>query len=218
MIRVRIRYAKTEALRYTGNLNISKIWERYLRRAKLPLAYSQGFHPQPRTNLACPLPLGITSRSEIIDIWFEDDIPLADIRAALDKTAQPGIEIQDIQPAVFKAPALQTQTKFVEYHALLLDSPEPELIRKRVSNLLSKNSIMRKRRNKEYDLRLLIDHLEVLPCENGQSAVLFMRLAARQGATGRPDEVLAALDIRGSDARVDRISLILAEDYGSENT
>ena len=59
MERLRITYSKTAALRYTSNLDMHKIWERALRRARLPLAYSQGFHPQPRLTQACPLPLGL---------------------------------------------------------------------------------------------------------------------------------------------------------------
>ena len=51
-MRVRITFAKQGALRYIGNLDLHKIWERSIRRAKLPLAYSQGYHPQPKINLA----------------------------------------------------------------------------------------------------------------------------------------------------------------------
>ena len=65
MERIRVYYSKTAPMRYTGNLDVHKVWEHTLRRARLPLAYSQGFHPQPRINQACPLPLGMTSRAEI---------------------------------------------------------------------------------------------------------------------------------------------------------
>ena len=71
MERIRICYAKTEPLRYTSNLDVHKVWERLLLRARLPLAYSQGFHHQPRINQAAPLPLGFTSRVEMVDIWLE---------------------------------------------------------------------------------------------------------------------------------------------------
>ena len=77
MIRVRIKYAKTGWLKYTSNLDVQKIWERALRRARLPLAYSQGFNPQPRLNLAAPLPLGFTGSGELIDIWFTEELVLA---------------------------------------------------------------------------------------------------------------------------------------------
>ena len=68
MLRVRITYTKSGGLRYTGNLDMHKIWERTMRRARLPLAYSQGFHPQPRINQASPLPLGMVSQVEMVDV------------------------------------------------------------------------------------------------------------------------------------------------------
>ena len=66
--RYRIQYKKTFELRYTAVLDIHKIWERYLRRAKLHLTYSQGFHPQPKLAQAAPLPLGFLSTDEFIDV------------------------------------------------------------------------------------------------------------------------------------------------------
>ena len=46
-MRIRITFSKTAAMRYTGHLDLHRAWERTFRRAGLPLAYSQGFHPQP---------------------------------------------------------------------------------------------------------------------------------------------------------------------------
>ena len=51
-MRIRITFAKQGALRYTGHLDLHHIWERTARRLELPLAYSQGFHPQPKISLA----------------------------------------------------------------------------------------------------------------------------------------------------------------------
>ena len=70
-MRIRIVYSKADSLKYTGNLDLQKIWERLLRRANLPLAYSQGFHPQPRINQGCPLPLGFIGENEMVDIWLD---------------------------------------------------------------------------------------------------------------------------------------------------
>ena len=52
LMRLRITFAKQNALRYTGHLDLHRIWERAARRAELPLAYSQGFHQQPKISLA----------------------------------------------------------------------------------------------------------------------------------------------------------------------
>ena len=71
-MRYRITFSKTGTLRYIGHLDLHKIWERTLRRAGLPLAYSQGFHPSPKIQLASALPLGFLGRAEVVDIWLND--------------------------------------------------------------------------------------------------------------------------------------------------
>src|SRR3972149_7725894 len=72
--RYRITFAITHAMRYVGHLDLLRAWERTLRRAELPLAYTQGFHPHPRIQIAAALPLGCTAAAELMDLWLEDDL------------------------------------------------------------------------------------------------------------------------------------------------
>jgi len=206
MERVRIQYAKTETLRYTGNLDNHKAWERTLRRSRLPMAYSQGFHPQPRLIQACPLPLGITSLAEVIDVWLDEDIPLHLVEPALRRAVPPGIEITNLSLANLQEPALPTQVIASEYQAILLEIISTIDLEKRIKGLLEVNQITRSRRGKNYDLRPLIEDL----CQTSETINpgIFMRLSARENATGRPEEVLSALDIDPTAARIQRISLI----------
>ncbi len=206
MERIRISYAKTAPMRYTGNLDVHKVWERTLRRARLPLAYSQGFHPQPRLNQACPLPLGMTSRVEMIDIWLEEDLPLEQVQAALESAVPPGIEPSQIEVIDLHAPKLQTQIAAAGYTAALLENIPEDHLRQQIDQLLAAGSILRQRRGKTYDLRPLIEDLRVEPQLEG-SPHLHMRLSAREGATGRAEEVLEALGIPANDARIERTAL-----------
>jgi len=89
-----------------------------------------------------------------------------------------------------------------EYHATLLKSI-PDLAA-RVSDLLEAEALERERRGKFYDLRPLIEDLQAKDAQN-----LELRLAARSGATGRPEEVLLALGIDPVTARVHRTALHL---------
>ena len=75
-MRLRLTFTKTDSLKYIGHLDLHRTLERTLRRAGLPIAYSQGFNPQPRMNLAEALPLGITSECEVMDVWCEKPIDL----------------------------------------------------------------------------------------------------------------------------------------------
>ncbi len=207
MERLRLTYSKTAALRYTSNLDVHKIWERSLRRARLPLAYSQGFHPQPRLTQACPLPLGLTSLAEIIDVWLETDPPLEEVSAALKPALPPGLELHSIQAVDLHEPSLPTQVTSADYIATLLDPIDLDQLVRRVAELLSAADLRREWRGKVIDLRPLVERLEILPADDLGRARLSMRLAAREGATGRAEVVLAALGYDPYDVRVERVKL-----------
>ncbi len=210
--RIRITFAKTPAMRYTGHLDLHHTWERVFRRARLPLAYSQGFSPHPRLNLAAALPLGFTSDCELLDAWLEREMSLDEVQAALTPSLPPGIQILEIEHVDARLPALQTLVTEAEYELRLLEPP-PDLD-ERVEQLLAADSLPRVRRNKPYDLRPLIDALAILPGNELGRPGLFMRLSARESATGRPEEVLDALGIPASQARTHRTQLIFSETPG----
>ena len=105
-----------------------------------------------------------------------------------------------------KEPALQTQVIASEYVITLMD-PKPYL-EQRIQELLAEQSLPRERRGKRYDLRPLVEELRQLPDDDQQRTRLFVRLSSRPAATGRPEELLAALDILPTSALVHRIQLI----------
>ncbi len=202
-MRIRITFSKQGALRYTGHLDLHKLWERAARRAELPLAYSQGFHPQPRMSLAAALPLGFSSTCEVLDMRLESDIELEGLPARLNATLPPGIQVTKVEPVDERAPALQTQVAEAEYQVELKNPVDTSELKRKVESALASQSILRERRGKKYDLRPLIHSVELM----GDTIV--MRLAAREGATGRPEEVLDVLGIAFEETRIERTRLII---------
>lgn len=209
MIRIRIDYAKTEPMRYTGNLDINKVLERTLRRANLPLAYSQGFHPQPRMNQALPLPLGMTSSAEILDCWLDEDLSSDEIKTRLEPALPPGIVLLSLREIDLREPKVQTLVETAEYEATVLEDIGEEALAGRIRDLLAAESLPRERRGKPYDLRLLVEHLEELASDEQGLRRFEMRLAARQGATGRADEVVSALGFEPGAVRLVRTKIHL---------
>ena len=205
-VRLRITFAKTEAMRFTGHLDLHRTWERTFRRALLPLAYSQGFNPHPRLNLASALPLGFTSECEVIDVWLEQELALEEVNQALQRALPPGLHVLDIQVVDPHRPALQSELEASEFTITLLET-YPDLERQ-CQNLLQAASLPRVRREKAYDLRPLILALEPLNGDEQGRQRLCLRLAAREGATGRPEEVLNALGVPLEQARTHRRRLI----------
>ena len=216
-MRIRITFAKQGPLRYTGHLDLHKLWERAARRAELPLAYSQGFHPQPKMNIAAALPLGFSSRCEVMDMKLEHEIQLEGLREKLQQTLPTGIQVLHVESADERAPALQTQVTSAEYQVTLTGSIDESELKRKIDSVMESESIIRERRGKTYNLRPLIERLALTPAPSlrsasqspdGRGEKIFMRLAAREGATGRPEEVLDALGIAFEETRIERTNLI----------
>jgi radical SAM-linked protein len=208
-MRLRITFAKNEAVRYIGHLDLHRTWERTLRRAGLPLSYSQGFSPHPKINLASALPLGFTSQCEVVDIWLDQELPLDQVHAALQAAIPPGLVIQYLEQIPDRAPTLQTILQASEYEVTLLD-PVSDLEEK-MERIITATSLPRQRRGKTYDLRPIILDLKPAPSDQNGLSRFTTRLAAREGATGRPEEILAELGVEIQDARVHRLRLIFSD-------
>jgi radical SAM-linked protein len=205
-MRIRLTFSKAGAMQYVGHLDLHRSWERTFRRSGLPLSYSLGFHPQPRLNLACALPLGFTSQCEILDAWLEQEISIDQVHEAVSSALPPGLEIRDIEIIDPQTPALQTQVTSAIYVITFLDDiPDLE---DRLKRIISADHLPRLRRNKAYDLRPLIEQIALLPINDGGYCGLRVQLAAREAATGRPEELLDELDIKFESTRVHREKLI----------
>jgi radical SAM-linked protein len=207
-MRVRITFSKTDAMRYTANMDLFRAWERTMRRAGLPLEYSQGFNPRPHMQLASALPLGFTSQCEMLDAWLQDGGDSAEqIREKLIAASPPGIQIDTVTEVDSGSPALQNRVHSAEYVVTLLEScPDAST---RVATLLDSETLPRQRRGKSYDLRPLIHSVALLPSDECGHIRLQMILAAGESRTGRPDEVLAALGVPPESTRVHRTRLII---------
>ena len=168
--------------------------ERALRRAGVPLAYTQGFNPQPRIQLASALPLGCSSEAEIADIWLETETLPDNMMCELTRTLPSGIDILSMTVVQGKEKALQARLCAAEYDAYLGTGLTKTDALERVEHVLSRERIPRIRRGKKYDLRPMIEDLTVEE-DLDHGLMLSMRLTARPGATGRPAELLAAMDI-----------------------
>ncbi len=203
-MRIRITFTKTGALRYIGHLDLHKLWERTTRRADVALMYSQGYHPQPKIQLASALPLGFSSRCELVDMWVDGELDLTALPARFTKAVPPGLQILNVETVDEKSPPLQTQIVSAEYDVTLFDELDLAGLSQSLATIMEAASLPRERRGKAYDLRPLIEAMRLLEPDAENHPRLWMQLAAREGATGRPEEVLDVLGIRYEGTRVER--------------
>lgn len=208
MVRLRFLYRVYGPMRYVSHLEQMKVWERAMRRAGLPLAYTGGFTPRPRLQVAAPLPVGFASEGELLDAWMERLVPADEVRRALAETLPEGLEIREVREAGLEEPSLPMQVEAAEYGVEVETSASGEELRGRVEEMVSQKAIPRERRGRAYDLRPLIRALDVEGVGEGW-ATLRMVLSLGERATGRPEEVLDALGLADGFFRVIRRRLVL---------
>ncbi len=207
-MRLRIVFSKKGWLVYSSHLDLMRTWERALRRAGLPIAYSEGYNPRPKLQLARALPLGHVGEEEILDIWLEKSMSLEDVTKMVVPVLPEGLVIKQVHQVNPKAPAMQTQVVGTVYRVTVeWDEPREE-VESHVEQLLSADDLVHKRRGKRYNLRPLIEALHVAEMAE-ESVTLRMQLSARPGATGRPEAVLDVLGMGTAFARYYRERLIL---------
>jgi len=189
-----------------------RLWERALRRAQIPLAYSEGFSPHPRLSLAAPLPVEVTSEAELMDVfttkwasphWFTD---------MASQQLPPGIKILNVYQIPPGIPSLQSQVRYAEYQVEVETEKGLEDIESAVSTLLSVKHLpwhhQRDTGKRSYDIRALIDDLWYInwhyPYYN-----IGMRLRCDSGGSGRPEQVALALGFTHHPQSMHRTKLIL---------
>lgn len=91
--RIRIRYAKRGRLRFTSHRDFARAFERAVHRARVPIAYSQGFSPHPKISYASAAPTGTASEAEYLEIGLRARMEPARVRAALDEALSPGLDV-----------------------------------------------------------------------------------------------------------------------------
>jgi len=205
-MRIRISYNKYSPIRFTSALDMQRIWDRSFRRASIKVAYSKGFHPQPRIQLGIPLPLGFIGLDEKVDVWIEDLLSINTISERLERNLPLGLEICSIEEIDISEKSLTSQIQYSDFRVYLLnDKFSPREIKNRINNLLNEEEIIREKRNgKKYDLRPLILTIE-LNTENQERPFVFLCLLSQPNKTGRADEVMFTMGYNIIDFIVERI-------------
>jgi radical SAM-linked protein len=208
--RLRIRFAKGDAIKYISHLDLSRTWQRVFRRAGLPVAHSQGYNPHPRFQIAAALPVGITGQAELLDLWLTKPLAPGEVLARLHPVLPPGLEVSEAEEVDLRAPSLQSQMRAADYRAVVRSSEPVEAIRARIQALLDASTLPRQRHHKGklqgYDLRPFIQAIDVEPGPDRQY-ILSMRLQTSPQGAGRPSEVLDLLGLSLALHAVERTNL-----------
>jgi len=113
--RLRVTFTRGEELQYITHLDVMRFWERVLRRADVPVAYSEGFSPHAQISLAAPLAVGTTSEAELMDVFLAQRMTPRAFLRAVSAQLPAGVEVRSVQEVALSLPALQAAVRFAEY-------------------------------------------------------------------------------------------------------
>ncbi len=212
MHRLRVRFTRGDEVKFISHLDLIRLWQRASQRARIPIAYSEGFSPHPRISLAAPLPIGVTSEAELMDIHLSKWVSPHFFTNALGQQLPPGIEILQAYPIASNQPSLQSQIRFAEYWVTVrIESEKPE-IEAAITDLLSTEHLpwqhWRDTGPRDYDLRALISDLWLIDYQPPYGTI-GMRLRCDSGGSGRPEQVSLALGLTSRPQSIHRAKLIL---------
>nr|WP_221376575.1 TIGR03936 family radical SAM-associated protein [Actinoplanes polyasparticus] len=200
--RIRLRYAKRGPLRFTSHRDFARAFERALRRAAVPIAFSQGFTPHPKISYASAAPTGVGSEAEYLEIGLQAEVDPGQLRVALDAALSPGLDILD---AVIAGPGSLADRIDASHWRIELPTVEPADAEAAVRAFTGLEEVLVERMTKQgrrsFDARQAVARIDVtdqsaVPSEADGASCAIIDLVVRQVTPAvRPDDVLSGLRV-----------------------
>lgn len=209
---VRLRFSVGEPGRFISHLDVLRLMSRAVRRAGLPIAYSQGFSPTPRLAFASSLPVGVTSAAEYVDLQLNTPVEWEQVKNRLNDVLPDGFRILAGAALPEKYPPLMSLITTARYQIKVLgEAPDLE---KKTADLTASGQILAsvKRKNKEeqVDVRGLIDSLAYDPLQR----LIELQCASGVQANLRPMDLLPLLGLELRDVLIHRTDLLIKAGAG----
>jgi radical SAM family uncharacterized protein/radical SAM-linked protein len=189
--RVRFKVGKEGDARFLGHLEVMNAWLRALRRAGIPVGYSQGFHAHPKVNFSMAVPVGEESVADYMDVMLTRSVSVNEALKALQQTAPKGLGVFEAVEVGIREPGVMGQVAGYTWELFVEVGLE---LKEKVDLLLLKEELVLLRRSKDgppkpLNIRPLIDRLEVM-----ETGLRFSSHSAN-GRYARPKEILELLEI-----------------------
>lgn len=195
--RLRFRYAKRGRLRFTSHRDFGRAFERAVRRAGVPIAFSLGYSPHPKISYAGASPTGASSEAEYLEIGVTQECDPEQVRRALDEALPDGLDLVEAQVHEPGAPALADRLEASEW-VLSLPGVDPDAAAGAVAAFLAADVIevdrMTKKGLRTFDCRAAVVDLASAAGEGADGPCAILTMVVRHGTPSvRPDDVLAGL-------------------------
>ncbi len=191
-IKYRIKFTKKDKMIYIGHLDLLKVTQRAIKRAGLPIAYSQGFNPHQQTSFALPLSLGVTGLSEYLDIQLVKEIEEEEILKSLNESFVEGIEILQVRKL---REGEKNSASIVERGTYEVFTPDLQNIESLIEKLMGQDEILVEKKTKKKTFKttdVKEDIFEIKKSEQNENSV-FLNIATGSKKNLKPELVIEQL-------------------------
>jgi radical SAM-linked protein len=191
--KLRLRYTKRGPLRFASHRDLARALERALRRAQVPMAFSAGFSPHPKISYMGAAPTGAASEAEYFEIGLSARRDPEQVRAALDASLPPGIDVLECVEALEGSGSLADRLDATRWR-IDLPGVDADELSAAVQELLAREEVLVAKRTKngtrDVDARAAVVRAAVAV----EAGCAILQVVVRQlTPTVRPDDVMAAL-------------------------
>ena len=193
-VKVRVKYTKTGDLRMLSQLEVMNTFMRALRRAQIPTAFSEGFHPHPKISFGPALPVGMESICEYMDVEFIRPFPPDQFKDNMNRCLPEGLKVLHAEEIPYHTPSLNSSMIFYAYEIRLngidISSLQETFQLSNLGELWTRRVVEKDGRKilREINARPFIEDIRWI-----EKDALFLLLRSRDGECCRPSDVLSAL-------------------------
>ncbi|MBD2196087.1 MULTISPECIES: TIGR03960 family B12-binding radical SAM protein [Calothrix] len=204
--RLRVWFGKQGDMALVSHLDLLRLFDRVVRRAGLPIAFTGGFHPSPRISVANALALGVTSNGEIVDFELTQLMAVETFREHLTQELPKDIPIYDVQQVDLKAPSASQAIVAAEYFITVSTMTEvtPSQWQNWIEQIQAQTEITYEQTSKSgktqvVNLRDRLFALELIASDNSPTEstakLRYLGSCRPDGVSLRPEQILFMLEI-----------------------
>jgi radical SAM-linked protein len=202
--KIRVRFSKTGEMSLLSHLELLTLFSRAVGRARVPIRFSQGFHPHPKFSFATALSVGVESWAEYLDMEVDPGCDPEVVREALNSVLPEGLRIMEVVKIPRSSPSLAVITDSVLYRLTLPGSSLSDLAA-RIDAFMALETfpLRREKKGKVVELDLRREVVELRACDNSLAMTI---------RRGKPLEFAAAITgltpVELADARIEKLEVI----------
>lgn len=214
-MKLRALLTKGEEIRFISHLDYASLLERALRRAKLPVAYSEGFNPHMKFSFASALAVGTTSEAEVMDVELEHPLAQPEAWDRLTRALPPGVRLLCLVPYEGKTKSLMAAVDSASYRIVLPYAGTQEAAERAAAAFFAAPAVVYRRvlpkKTREIDAKTYIKEIRVK--KDGATLILQLAINIMQTGSLKPGEAVAllvekfGLEAEAKAARIHRTAL-----------